>query len=109
MARIQKRTPVPSAERRKLALRYGCKPGERTTVECYWCGEIGAVDWRHMTVHGTPTSWPTFSLTVDHRVPLALGGTHDSSNLVFACRSCNACKGSKPPEEFDELTERAYG
>src|SRR2546422_5771096 len=32
-------------------------------------------------------------LTLDHYVALSLGGTHDESNLVTACRSCNGRKG----------------
>lgn len=33
--------------------------------------------------------------TIDHVVPLTLGGTHDFDNLVPACLSCNSSKGSK--------------
>jgi len=38
-------------------------------------------------------------LTVDHVVPVALGGTDDPGNLVAACRDCNAGKGSTGPGE----------
>lgn len=31
--------------------------------------------------------------TIDHVWPLVLGGTHDDSNLQFACYSCNSRKG----------------
>ena len=34
---------------------------------------------------------------VDHRMPLALGGTDAMSNLVAACRPCNRRKGMLPP------------
>lgn len=33
-------------------------------------------------------------LTIDHVVPVALGGSDDSSNLVAACKDCNAGKSS---------------
>ena len=33
--------------------------------------------------------------TVDHVLPVAAGGTDDPSNLVAACRRCNARKGSR--------------
>lgn len=33
--------------------------------------------------------------TIDHVWPLVLGGTHDDSNLQFACYSCNSRKGVK--------------
>jgi 5-methylcytosine-specific restriction endonuclease McrA len=34
--------------------------------------------------------------TVDHVIPLSLGGPHCLSNLRPACRSCNSSKGAKP-------------
>lgn len=37
---------------------------------------------------------PDAVLTVDHVVPSALGGSDDPSNLVAACRDCNAGKSS---------------
>jgi hypothetical protein len=36
-------------------------------------------------------------LTIDHVVPTALGGTDDPSNLVAACKDCNAGKSSSNP------------
>lgn len=36
-------------------------------------------------------------LTQDHVIPLAKGGTHTFSNVVPACRSCNAKKYTGPP------------
>lgn len=38
-------------------------------------------------------------LTVDHVIPVALGGTNDPSNLVAACKDCNAGKTSTSPDE----------
>jgi hypothetical protein len=37
-------------------------------------------------------------LTVDHVVPVSLGGTDDPSNLVAACRDCNLGKTSSSPD-----------
>lgn len=37
-------------------------------------------------------------LTIDHVVPVALGGSDDPSNLVAACRDCNAGKSSVPAD-----------
>lgn len=37
-------------------------------------------------------------LTVDHVLPTALGGSDDPSNLVAACRDCNAGKASTSPD-----------
>lgn len=39
------------------------------------------------------------ALTVDHVVPVALGGSDDPSNLVAACKDCNAGKASASPDE----------
>jgi HNH endonuclease len=36
-------------------------------------------------------------LTVDHVTPVALGGTNEPTNLVAACRDCNAGKTSTAP------------
>lgn len=37
-------------------------------------------------------------LTVDHVVPTTLGGSDDPSNLVAACKDCNAGKSSSIPD-----------
>lgn len=41
---------------------------------------------------------PDAPLTVDHVVPVTLGGTDDPSNLVAACKDCNAGKTSTTPD-----------
>lgn len=42
---------------------------------------------------------PDAKLTVDHVTPVALGGSDEPSNLVTACRDCNAGKSSTSPTE----------
>jgi len=42
---------------------------------------------------------PDVTLTVDHVIPTALGGSDDSTNLVTACRDCNAGKSSIAPDQ----------
>ena len=37
---------------------------------------------------------PDVPLTVDHVVPVALGGSDDAGNLVTACRDCNSGKAA---------------
>lgn len=44
-------------------------------------------------------SAPDVKLTIDHVLPVALGGTDDPGNLVAACRDCNAGKASTSPDE----------
>lgn len=43
-------------------------------------------------------SAPDVKLTVDHVVPTALGGSDDPSNLVAACKDCNAGKSASSPD-----------
>lgn len=43
-------------------------------------------------------SAPDVKLTVDHVTPVALGGSDDPSNLVAACKDCNAGKSSSVPD-----------
>lgn len=42
----------------------------------------------------------TMQITVDHIVPLYLGGSSDLKNLTVACHSCNSSKGRKTVEEW---------
>jgi hypothetical protein len=53
---------------------------------CYWCGKRRRAQLEHLT-------------------PLSRGGTHDIENLQASCRSCNAKKHDKTPEEFMEWME----
>lgn len=41
---------------------------------------------------------PEAKLTVDHVVPIALGGSDDPANLVAACVDCNAGKSASNPD-----------
>lgn len=48
---------------------------------CFYCGRVK-------------------SLTVDHKLALAMGGKHTRGNVVLACGSCNSSKGVSPFNEF---------
>jgi len=48
---------------------------------CFYCGASGP-------------------LQADHMVPISRGGSNEISNIVPACKSCNARKGTKTTEEF---------
>lgn len=39
-------------------------------------------------------------MTIDHFVPLELGGKNDPSNYIAACKRCNKEKGSIDPKEW---------
>lgn len=42
---------------------------------------------------------PEVKLTIDHVVPVALGGSDEPSNLVTACQECNSGKSSATPDQ----------
>lgn len=53
---------------------------------CVYCtGEMGKVQ-----------------LTIDHFIPLELGGVNNEKNYLSACRKCNKNKGSQHPKDFLE-------
>jgi hypothetical protein len=43
-------------------------------------------------------SAPDVTLTVDHVIPVTLGGTDEPSNLVTACMPCNSGKSASAPD-----------
>ncbi|MBE4775562.1 HNH endonuclease [Streptomyces sp. ND05-13A] len=45
---------------------------------------------------------------VDHVEPLEQGGADDITNLVPACRSCNASKKDRTPEQWRKSLERRH-
>lgn len=54
----------------------------RDNHQCRYCGGVA----------------PDVVLTIDHVVPVALGGSDDPENLVTACKDCNAGKSSVPAD-----------
>lgn len=38
--------------------------------------------------------------TLEHRIPLSRGGTHNYNNLAIACKKCNFTKNDKTEQEF---------
>ena len=86
-----RRLPI---ERNMRALRAGA-PGKHTAEDialqlksqkgrCWWCGK--------------PISG---KYHVDHRIPLARGGSNDPGNLVISCPTCNLRKHDKLPQEWN--------
>lgn len=55
----------------------------RDNHACRYCGQMS----------------PDVKLTIDHVLPVALGGSDDPSNLVTACVDCNAGKSSTAPDQ----------
>lgn len=55
-----------------------------------------------MKAQGNTCWWCPKKLTtyhIDHKIPLARGGTNDPANLCLACPDCNLSKGAKLPGE----------
>lgn len=63
------------------ALRAG-QTDKQGQVRCWWCGE-------------PMTRWH-----IDHRIPLAKGGSNAASNLCLSCADCNLSKRAKLPHEW---------
>lgn len=48
-------------------------------------------------------------LSIDHKIPVELGGTDEPSNLAACCRPCNKDKANMPWEEWREIVYRRRG
>ncbi len=75
-----------------------------------WCSDKCQIEWRREhdwtaarnaavrrddhTCRHCGASAPEAKMTVDHVIPVALGGSNDPTNLVTACSDCNAGKSS---------------
>ena len=70
--------PVP--QRNKVADVVRQRVFERDAYRCRYCGDY-------------------HSLSVDHVIPVSLGGSNDISNLVTCCMWCNSRKGAKTPDQ----------
>lgn len=71
----QRRKPIPKRLRFEIL--------RRDNHACRYCGGVA----------------PDVKLTVDHVIPVVLGGTADPANLVAACADCNAGKSSSSPDQ----------
>lgn len=66
----------------------------RKATICYYCG-TGIEAQRKGRAQP-----PAYATTIDHMVPIALGGTNARANLVAACLACNLRKGALPADDF---------
>ena len=57
---------------------------------CYYCGAVVGPK----------------ELTMDHLVPLAMGGRSNRSNLVPSCKVCNTKKKTMMPIEWDDFLQK---
>jgi hypothetical protein len=76
-------SPDVYAKRKAIPKRMRFEVLRRDGHTCLYCGSAA----------------PDVKLTVDHVVPVALGGVTDPSNLVAACFDCNAGKAAMAPDQ----------
>lgn len=60
---------------------------------CFWCGTI-------LRAENDPVTYAYKRATLDHIIPLVLGGLDIDSNLVTACLPCNNRKDDMSPLEW---------
>lgn len=96
-------TPEQQAKRRAIAAAYlGAKRKAKK------CGVTESVDPKQLqnlmdAAHGVCFYCGNFhgaSLTFDHIVPIASGGSHTIDNFAVACGLCNATKNNRTPEQW---------
>lgn len=75
--------PGTQEPRKNLSRRLRYEILRRDNHTCRYCGAAA----------------PDAKLTVDHVVPVALGGSDEPGNLVTACQDCNAGKASSKPDD----------
>lgn len=81
---ITKRKKFSQMERKRIY--------QKTKGHCYLCGEFVDFD----------------VYQIEHRIPLAKGGTNDFSNLFPSCPCCNSMKNSIYPEELLEKITQIF-
>ena len=67
-----------------ILLQRKAQTDKKGRLRCWWCGNVIKDDTYHL----------------DHRIPLARGGSNGADNLVISCPTCNLTKNSKTPQEF---------
>jgi 5-methylcytosine-specific restriction endonuclease McrA len=71
--------------------------GGGTFLPCALCGT--PIDMRLPATHRMGPS-------IEHRIPLALGGSNDLDNLTLAHLSCNCARGARPPMTLGATSRR---
>lgn len=80
--RARKRQSGGSHTSSDLAAIRSAQTDKRGNLRCWWCAE------------------PITEWHIDHKIPLARGGSNDAGNLCLSCANCNRRKNAKTPGEF---------
>ena len=83
---------IEKCKRKSFTARDRQRIYRKTKGHCYLCGEFIDFD----------------SFEIEHRIPLAKGGTNELSNLYCACHCCNTIKHDIYPREFMEKISQIY-
>lgn len=70
------------------------KLAKRDGDVCWLCGQL--VDWNDYEIRDGQKQCGNYYPSIDHVVPVALGGEHSWDNVKLAHRICNSYKGAKP-------------
>lgn len=76
----------------------------RDSGVCYLCGCKCNWDDKTVTSEGYTITGPTYP-TIEHVLPLAMGGLHSWKNIRLACFKCNSTKGATVPEGYEAEVE----
>lgn len=80
-------------ERKALVTRRHYGPGWTRLSQETIAAHVAAHGW--MCLGWGRPAHPSRSLTADHRIPIATGGSSVAANLGVLCRSCNSRKGAR--------------
>ncbi|MEM4487461.1 MAG: HNH endonuclease signature motif containing protein [Desulfurococcaceae archaeon] len=75
----------------------------RNGFRCEYCG-------RQLKLEGSPDDPDLW--TIDHRIPLKLGGDNSAGNIAVVCNRCNRAKSSLPADLYLKLLDavrKVYG
>ena len=61
--------------------------------KCYYCG-------RDVTIPASRKDKTLLRAVMDHKIPVAGGGSNNLPNLVLSCEACNIKKSDDTPEKF---------
>ena len=83
--------PSPRPQRTRLGQGIRKELFRRQDGRCMYCGSRQRMDL----------------MDVDHKNPVARGGSNQRSNLQLLCRTCNVRKGTKTDREFRQAYQNA--
>lgn len=82
----------PKTQRKRFTADERLSIYHKTRGHCYLCGEFVDFD----------------EFEVEHKIPLAKGGTNELSNLFCSCHTCNTLKGSIAPKDLMEKIKQIH-